>query len=84
MQSSLHNSIRDSLKKLRTDYIDMLYVHWWDSATSVEEIMTHLHSYVMSHKVLYLGASHLPAWLVVKANAYARFHGLTPFSVYQG
>ena len=81
---SLHVSIRDSLKKLRTDYIDILYVHWWDFATSVEEVMTHLHSYVMSHNVLYLGASDLPAWVVVKANAYARSHGLTPFSVYQG
>jgi aryl-alcohol dehydrogenase-like predicted oxidoreductase len=81
---SLHVSIRDSLKKLRTDYIDIFYVHWWDFATSVEEIMTHLHSYVMSHNILYLGASDLPAWVVVKANAYARSHGLTPFSVYEG
>ncbi|EXJ74991.1 uncharacterized protein A1O5_01687 [Cladophialophora psammophila CBS 110553] len=81
---SMHISTRDSLRKLRTDYIDILYVHWWDFATSVEEVMTHLHALVMARQVLYLGVSDTPAWVVVKANAYARSHGLTPFSVYQG
>lgn len=81
---SMHVSIRDSLKKLRTDYIDILYVHYWDFATSVEEMMNHLHKYVALNQVLYLGASDFPAWVVVKANDYARSHGLTPFSVYQG
>jgi aryl-alcohol dehydrogenase-like predicted oxidoreductase len=81
---SLHLSIRDSLKKLRTTYIDILYVHWWDFTTSPGEMMRQLHSYVLAHKVLYLGASDLPAWVVVKCNAYAHQHGLTPFSVYQG
>ena len=81
---SLFLSVRDSLKKLRTTYIDILYVHHWDAATSVEELMTHLHKYIMSNQVLYLGASDFPAWVVVKANDYARSHGLTPFSVYQG
>lgn len=81
---SMHVSVRDSLRKLRTDYIDILYVHWWDFATSVEEVMTHLHKYVMSNQVLYLGVSDTPAWVVVKDNACAREKGLTPFSVYQG
>ncbi|CAG7558756.1 unnamed protein product [Fusarium equiseti] len=81
---SMHISVRDSLKKLRTDYIDILYVHWWDYATPVEEVMRALHTHVMTKEVLYLGISNTPAWIVVKANAYARQHGLTPFSVYQG
>ena len=81
---SLHISLRESLAKLRTDYVDILYVHWWDFATSVEEVMRQLHSYVLSHQVLYLGASDIPAWVVVKANMFARAHGLTPFSIYQG
>lgn len=66
---SMHISVRDSLKKLRTDYIDILYVHWWDFGTSVEEVMRGLHTWVMAGKVLYLGASDMPAWVVVKANA---------------
>ncbi|RDW63099.1 uncharacterized protein DSM5745_10210 [Aspergillus mulundensis] len=81
---SMFVSVRDSLRKLRTDYIDVLYVHWWDFHTSVEEVMIHLHSYVMSKQVLYLGVSDTPAWVVVKANEFARKNGLTPFSIYQG
>ncbi|TKA65197.1 hypothetical protein B0A55_09855 [Friedmanniomyces simplex] len=81
---SMHISVRDSLKKLRTDYIDILYVHWWGFDTSVEEVMRHLHALVMNRQVLYLGASDMPAWVVVKANMFARANGLTPFSVYQG
>lgn len=73
-----------SLQKLRTSYIDVLYVHWWDFTTSVEEVMQGLHALIVSGKVLYLGVSDTPAWIVVKANAYARSHGLRPFSVYQG
>ncbi|OAL33647.1 hypothetical protein AYO20_07154 [Fonsecaea nubica] len=63
---SMHISVRDSLAKLKTDYVDILYVHWWDFATSVEEVMTHLHAYVMAKQVLYIGVSDTPAWVVVK------------------
>ncbi|PWN47146.1 putative AAD14-putative aryl-alcohol reductase [Violaceomyces palustris] len=81
---SLHVSLHESLKKLRTDYIDLLYVHWWDYSTSIEELMISLNKYVQQGKIIYLGASDMPAWVVSSANAYARAHGLTPFSVYQG
>ncbi|KAH8989433.1 NADP-dependent oxidoreductase domain-containing protein [Lactarius akahatsu] len=81
---SLHVSVEASLKKLRTTYIDLLYVHWWDYATSVEEVMNSLHVLVQQGKVLYLGISDTPAWVVSKANQYAKDHGKTPFSVYQG
>lgn len=66
---SMHVSVRNSLKKLRTDYIDILYVHWWDYATPVEEVMRALHTHVMAREVLYLGISNTPAWIVTKANA---------------
>ncbi|KFA70181.1 hypothetical protein S40285_04406 [Stachybotrys chlorohalonatus IBT 40285] len=81
---SLHNSVRDSLKKLGTDYIDILYIHWWDYTTSIKELVDSLHILVEQGKVLYLGASDLPAWVVSAANTYANDHGKTPFSVYQG
>ncbi|CAG7948627.1 unnamed protein product [Penicillium nalgiovense] len=81
---SMKLSVEASLKKLRTDYIDLLYVHWWDFSTSIEEVMTSLNQLVVSGKVLYLGISDTPAWIVSKANQYARDHGLRPFSVYQG
>jgi aryl-alcohol dehydrogenase-like predicted oxidoreductase len=81
---SLKVSVNYSLKHLRTDYIDLLYVHWWDFTTGVEEVMHGLNSLVAAGKVLYLGVSDTPAWIVVKANDYARANGLRPFSVYQG
>ncbi|OCH91436.1 Aldo/keto reductase [Obba rivulosa] len=81
---SMHISVEASLKKLRTSYIDILYVHWWDWDTSVEEVMNGLHNFVVQGKVLYLGISDTPAWVVVKANVYAREKGKTPFAIYQG
>ncbi|KAJ5372884.1 Aryl-alcohol dehydrogenase (AAD) [Penicillium concentricum] len=77
-------SVRDSLRKLQTDFIDVLYLHWWDHTTSIEEIMDSLHILVEQGKVMYLGISDSPAWVVSAANTYARAHGKTPFSIYQG
>lgn len=81
---SMTLSVDASLRKLRTSYIDILYLHWWDYTTPVEEVMNGLHNLVVQGKVLYLGISDTPAWVVVKANAYARAHGKTPFVIYQG
>ncbi|OCH86462.1 aryl-alcohol dehydrogenase [Obba rivulosa] len=81
---SMHLSVEASLKKLRTSYIDIFYVHWWDYNTTVEEVMNGLHTLVLSGKVLYLGISDTPAWVVSKANMYARQTGKTPFVIYQG
>lgn len=81
---------------MKTNYIDLLYVHWWDYSTSVEEVMESLNILVKMGKVLYLGVSDTPgepcngcwlgsliasAWIVAQANQYARDHGLSPFTV---
>ena len=81
---SLMVSVDASLKKLRTHYIDILYLHWWDWQSSIEEVMDSLHHLVALRKVLYLGVSDTPAWVVSYANAYAKAHGKTPFVIYQG
>ncbi|KLO09036.1 aryl-alcohol dehydrogenase [NADP+] [Schizopora paradoxa] len=81
---SLYHSVEDSLKKLRTTYIDIFYVHWWDYDTSIEEVMNALHHLVSERKILYLGISDTPAWVVSQANQYAKDHGKTPFVIYQG
>jgi aryl-alcohol dehydrogenase-like predicted oxidoreductase len=47
-------SVDASLRKLRTHYIDILYVHWWDYTASIDEVMNGLHNLVASGKVLYL------------------------------
>ncbi|KAK9482251.1 putative aryl-alcohol dehydrogenase protein [Lipomyces starkeyi] len=58
--------------------------YWWDYITSIQEIMDSLHILVEAGKVLYLGISDTPAWVVSAANTYARAHGKTPFSIHQG
>ncbi|KAI0793000.1 aryl-alcohol dehydrogenase [Irpex lacteus] len=80
---NMRTSLDKSLKHLKTDYVDVFYVHYWDLHSSVEEVMDGLHLLVQSGKVLYLGVSDTPAWWVVKANEYARYNGKTPFVVYQ-
>ncbi|KZT58599.1 putative AAD14-putative aryl-alcohol reductase [Calocera cornea HHB12733] len=83
-KKSLALSLRDSLEKLRTTYVDILYIHWWDYGSSVPEVMRALDDIVKTGKVLYLGISDTPAWIVAKANEYARAQGLSQFVVYQG
>ncbi|WVW80648.1 hypothetical protein I302_102634 [Kwoniella bestiolae CBS 10118] len=83
-KKNLRLTVDASLKKLRTSYIDILYVHWWDYSTSIPELMQSLNEVVKTGKVLYLGVSDTPAWVVSQANEYARNHGLSPFVVYQG
>ncbi|PIG82252.1 hypothetical protein AARAC_000008 [Aspergillus arachidicola] len=81
---SMRLSLEASLKKLQTEYVDIFYVHWWDYATTIPELMHALNDLVSCGKVLYLGISDTPAWVVAKANQYARDYGLRPFVVYQG
>lgn len=81
---SMKLSVEASLRKLQTNYIDLLYVHWWDYTVTIPELMHSLNDLVVSGKVLYLGISDTPAWVVAKANQYARCNGLRQFVVYQG
>ena len=81
---ALKVSVDASLRKLRTHYIDILYVHWWDFRTSIREVMDNLHALVMAGKVLYLAVSDAPAWVVSAANEYALMANKTPFCMYQG
>ncbi|KAE8324424.1 Norsolorinic acid reductase B [Aspergillus sergii] len=81
---SMRLSVDASLKKLQTSYIDLLYVHWWDYTVSIPELMHSLNDLAASGKVHYLGISDTPAWVVSKANQYARDHGIRQFVVYQG
>ena len=81
---SIRLSVEASLKKLQTSYIDVLYMHWWDFTTNIPELMQTLNDMVTAGKVYYLGVSDTPAWIVSKANEYARNHGMRQFVVYQG
>lgn len=79
-RKNLRRSVEDSLRRLGTDYIDLLWVHIWDPHTPIEETMRALDDLIRSGKVLYLGLSDAPAWVAARANAVAELRGWTPFA----
>jgi aryl-alcohol dehydrogenase-like predicted oxidoreductase len=82
-RKNLVHSLETSLQRLRTDYIDVYWVHMWDANTPIEETMRALDDVVRSGKVLYLGVSDTPAWVVARANTLAGARGWTPFDALQ-
>lgn len=71
--------LETSLRRLRTDYIDIYWMHHWDFRTPVEDVMRALDDLVRSGKVLYVGISNTPAWKIAQGNAIAELRGWTPF-----
>jgi aryl-alcohol dehydrogenase-like predicted oxidoreductase len=72
-------AVEASLKRLRTDYIDLYWVHIWDQITPVEEVMRGLDDLVRAGKVLYVGISDAPAWWIAQANTLAHLRGWSHF-----
>jgi aryl-alcohol dehydrogenase-like predicted oxidoreductase len=68
-----------SLKRMQLEYIDLLWLHAWDSTTPVEEVMRAFDDLVRMGKVLYIGISDTPAWIISQANTIALLRGWTPF-----
>ena len=73
---NLHRSIDGSLRRLKTDYIDLYWMHVWDGITPVEEVMHSLGDLVRAGKICYFGFSDVPAWYAAAAGMLARTHGL--------
>jgi aryl-alcohol dehydrogenase-like predicted oxidoreductase len=78
-RKNMVQAVEASLKRLKTDYIDLYWVHIWDQMTPVEEVMRGLDDLVRAGKVLYTGISDAPAWWIAQANTLAHFHGWSPF-----
>ncbi|MDR5672078.1 Aryl-alcohol dehydrogenase related enzyme [Halalkaliarchaeum sp. AArc-CO] len=84
-RKNVRHRIDALLDRLDTDYVDVLYIHRWDDATTTRELMKTLNGLVESGKVHYLGASTMRpnAWKVARANAIADSEGWEPFTVLQ-
>jgi len=82
-RKNLRRSVEGSLKRLGTDYIDLLWLHAWDFTTPVDEVMSSLDDLVRSGKVNYIGVSDTPAWIVSQANTLAELRGWAPFVALQ-
>lgn len=72
-----------SPRRLRTDYVDLLWLHNWDRGTPIEETLRALDDLVRDGKVRYVGFSDVPAWVASEAQTIARFRGWSPVVAFQ-
>ncbi|MGU1062063.1 aldo/keto reductase [Pseudomonas aeruginosa] len=82
-RKSLAQSLDASLKRLGVEYIDLYIVHWWDFTTPVEEVHRALDDAIRAGKILHIGLSDVPAWVVSRAQAFHELRGLAPIACMQ-
>lgn len=82
-RKNMVRTVEQSLNRLQTDHIDLLYLHAWDGTTPVEEVLRAMDDLVRAGKVLYLGISDTPAWQVARLQAIADVRGWTPLVALQ-
>jgi aryl-alcohol dehydrogenase-like predicted oxidoreductase len=82
-RKSMVRSVENSLQRLKTDYIDLLYLHAWDFLTPVEEILRAMDDLVRAGKLLYVGISDAPAWQVARMQTIADLRGWSPLIALQ-
>jgi aryl-alcohol dehydrogenase-like predicted oxidoreductase len=75
--------VERALRRLRTDYIDLLQLHHFDAQTPVEDVMSTLDDLVRAGKVRYLGASNFSGWQLMKSQAVAARRGTSRFVAHQ-
>lgn len=74
-RKNLHRALEGSLRRLKTDYVDLYWVHCWDGLTPVEEVIRALDDVVRAGKVRYIGFSDVPAWYFARAQTLAELRG---------
>jgi aryl-alcohol dehydrogenase-like predicted oxidoreductase len=74
-RKNMVRSLEGSLERLRTDRVDLLWLHMWDSTVAIDEVMRAFDDLVRSGKVLHVGFSDTPAWVVSQAVAIAELRG---------
>jgi aryl-alcohol dehydrogenase-like predicted oxidoreductase len=82
-RKNMYRSVDESLDRLGTDYLDILYLHMWDYTMDIKQMMRGLNDLISSGKVRHIGISDTPAWVVARANTMAQYHDWDPFVIYQ-
>lgn len=82
-RKNMMRSVEESLKRLQTDFIDVLYLHIWDDITPIDEVLHGLDDLIKQGKILYPAISDTPAWIVAKGNTLAEFMGWSQFIALQ-
>ncbi|MFJ6081132.1 aldo/keto reductase [Streptomyces sp. NPDC092369] len=77
-RKSMFASVEASLRRLNTDYLDLLHLHVWDFTTPVEEILRGMDDLVRQGKILYVAISNTPAWEIARMQAIADLRGWSP------
>ncbi|ULO08161.1 aldo/keto reductase [Paenibacillus sp. 19GGS1-52] len=75
-RKNIYRALEGSLRRLRTDYIDLYWLHVWDLVTPIEEVLQTLGDLVRAGKIRYFGFSNLPAWYVTKGSVLATAHNI--------
>ena len=79
-RKSMMQAVEASLRRLKTDYIDLYWLHIWDSITPVDEVMRSFDDLARQGKILYAGVSNAPAWWIARANTLAELRGWNRFA----
>src|ERR1700743_402026 len=82
-RKNMMRSVEESLKRLKTDFIDVLYLHIWDDITPIDEVLRGLDDLIRQGKVNYAAISDTPAWVVSKGNTLAELMGWSQFIALQ-
>jgi aryl-alcohol dehydrogenase-like predicted oxidoreductase len=82
-RKNLVQSLEASLRRLKTDYVDLYLVHAWDRTTALDELMRALDDQVRAGKILHIGISNAPAWVIASANTLAAERNMTRFTAMQ-
>ena len=82
-RKNMMRSVEASLKRLQTDFIDVLYLHIWDDLTPIDEILRGIDDLIRQGKVNYAAISDTPAWIISKGNTLAELMGWSQFIALQ-
>ncbi len=82
-RKNMVQAVEASLRRLNTEYIDLYWLHMWDGMTPIDEVMRALDDLVRAGKVLYVGVSDTPAWVISRANMLAELRGWSRFVALQ-
>lgn len=82
-RKNLVRTVEESLRRLRTDHIDLMFLHVWDDTTPGDEIMRGFDDLVRQGKLIYIGISDTPAWQIARLQTLAELRGWTQFAALQ-
>jgi len=82
-RKNMMRSVEQSLKRLKTDFLDILYLHIWDDITPIDEVLRAMDDLIRQGKINYAAISDTPAWVVAKGNTLAELMGWSQFVALQ-